>query len=292
MTPAADRFFPAARRRSTAAPMLSPWTGHEAGRARSVRRRPPTSARGGLSAGRVRRTGELHARERDPRRWRIRPASSRGRRCSTCAAESRGRDGSSPASAWLQPTSGWTTAPARSNWRGSAPACFRAGSRSRASPRSRPDPFDVVMLLETMLAFPEKAPLLREISGRWPLAGGSRSPWKRACPSPSPSERPCRTADTVWLIPLPEMLSCLERAGLVVRWQEDWSRPHRAMADSLLDAFAGDAQDDRRADRAPGHWRSCSRPTGYGATGSGKGASASSRSSRRRRDAADLRHDA
>ena len=50
-------------------------------------------------------------------------------------------------------------------------------------------------------------------------------------------------ADTVWLTPLEEMLAGLERAGLVVRWQEDVSRPHGAIADSLADAFAADAAD-------------------------------------------------
>ena len=47
-------------------------------------------------------------------------------------------------------------------------------------------------------------------------------------------------ADTVWLTPLPEMLTYLERVGLRVRWQEDYSRSHRAMAESLLNAFAAD----------------------------------------------------
>jgi hypothetical protein len=50
-------------------------------------------------------------------------------------------------------------------------------------------------------------------------------------------------ADTVWLTPLHEMLTCLERAGLVVRWQDDCSRSHRAVADSLTEAFAADATD-------------------------------------------------
>ncbi len=50
-------------------------------------------------------------------------------------------------------------------------------------------------------------------------------------------------ADTVWLTPLDELLSGLERAGLVVRWQEDCSRSHRTMADALGDAFAADAAD-------------------------------------------------
>jgi hypothetical protein len=48
-------------------------------------------------------------------------------------------------------------------------------------------------------------------------------------------------ADTVWLTPLRELQSYLERAGLVVRWQEDHSHSHRAVADSLIDAFEADA---------------------------------------------------
>jgi SAM-dependent methyltransferase len=104
-------------------------------------------------------------------------------------------------------------------------------------------PFDVVLLLETMLAFPEKAPLLQEISGA--LASGGRFAFTMEAGLPlTESERATMPdADTVWLIPLPEMLSCLERVGLVARWQEDWTRSHGAVADSLLGAFAGDAPD-------------------------------------------------
>jgi hypothetical protein len=50
-------------------------------------------------------------------------------------------------------------------------------------------------------------------------------------------------ADTVWLTPLDEMHKVLLQAGLVVRWQEDWSPSHRAVAESLIDAFAADAAD-------------------------------------------------
>jgi hypothetical protein len=35
----------------------------------------------------------------------------------------------------------------------------------------------------------------------------------------------------------------LEGVGLVVRWQKDCSRSHRAVADSLINAFAVDATD-------------------------------------------------
>jgi SAM-dependent methyltransferase len=104
-------------------------------------------------------------------------------------------------------------------------------------------PFDVVLLLDTMLAFPEKGPLVHEISGA--LASGGRFAFTMEAGLPlTESERAAMPdADTVWPIPLTEMLRCLERAGLVIRWQEDWSRSHAVMADSLLGAFADDAHD-------------------------------------------------
>ena len=50
-------------------------------------------------------------------------------------------------------------------------------------------------------------------------------------------------ADTVWLTPLDEMLDYLDRVRLVVRWQDDCSGSHRAVADALVDAFAADDAD-------------------------------------------------
>jgi SAM-dependent methyltransferase len=104
-----------------------------------------------------------------------------------------------------------------------------------------PGPFDVVLLLETMLAFPDKATLLREISGA--LAPGGRFAFtlEEGRPLTEAERERMPDADTVWLTPLPEMLTCLERAGLVVRRQDDCSSSHRAVADSLIDAFAADA---------------------------------------------------
>ena len=48
-------------------------------------------------------------------------------------------------------------------------------------------------------------------------------------------------ADTVWLAPLEELHAVLARHALVVRWQDDWSQSHRAVAESLIAAFAADA---------------------------------------------------
>jgi hypothetical protein len=48
-------------------------------------------------------------------------------------------------------------------------------------------------------------------------------------------------SDTVWLTPFDELLASLERVGLQVRWQEECSSSHGAMADSLADAFEADS---------------------------------------------------
>jgi hypothetical protein len=50
-------------------------------------------------------------------------------------------------------------------------------------------------------------------------------------------------ADSVWPAPLSEIIMSLERAGLTVTWQEDYSAAHRATAQALADAFAADAAD-------------------------------------------------
>ena len=104
-------------------------------------------------------------------------------------------------------------------------------------------PFEVVLLLETLLAFPEKETLVQEISGALTVGGRFAFTMEEGLPLTEAEREPMPDADTVWLTPLHEMLTCLERAGLVVRWQDDCSRSHRAVADSLIEAFAADATD-------------------------------------------------
>jgi SAM-dependent methyltransferase len=104
-------------------------------------------------------------------------------------------------------------------------------------------PFDVVLLFETMLAFREKQALLQGISQALPAGGRFAFTMEEGQPLTGAERERMPDADTVWLTPLQEMLSGLERVGLVVRWQDDCSRSHRAMADSLMDAFAADAAD-------------------------------------------------
>jgi SAM-dependent methyltransferase len=103
-------------------------------------------------------------------------------------------------------------------------------------------PFDVVLLLETILAFPEKEALLREISRALAPGGQFAFTVEEGVPLTDGERERMPDADTVWLIPLEELLACLHRAGLLVRWHEDCSGSHRAVADSLLDAFTADAE--------------------------------------------------
>ena len=102
-------------------------------------------------------------------------------------------------------------------------------------------PFDVVLLLETMLAFEDKNALVREVAAA--LRPGGRFAFTlEEGPPLTPAERAAMPdADTVSPIPLEEMAASLERAGLVVTWQEDHSAAHRATARALAGGFAADA---------------------------------------------------
>ncbi len=102
-------------------------------------------------------------------------------------------------------------------------------------------PFDVVLLLETMLAFAEKDHLVQEIAGALTTGGRFAFTMEEGPPLTDTERASMPDADTVWLTPLGEMLVVLERAGLVVRWQDDCSRSHREVADALIDAFEADA---------------------------------------------------
>jgi SAM-dependent methyltransferase len=106
-----------------------------------------------------------------------------------------------------------------------------------------PGPFEVVLLFETMLAFPEKGTLLEEISGVLPTGGRFAFTIEAGLPLTESERESMPDSDTVWLTPLQEVLTSLERVGLAVRWQQDRSRSHRAVADSLTSAFAADATD-------------------------------------------------
>jgi SAM-dependent methyltransferase len=102
-------------------------------------------------------------------------------------------------------------------------------------------PFDVVLLLETMLAFPDKEALLQEISRALTSGGRFAFTMEEGLPLTAAERKSMPDADTVWLTPLPDMLACMEHVGLALRWQDDCSQSHRDVADALISAFAADA---------------------------------------------------
>jgi SAM-dependent methyltransferase len=102
-------------------------------------------------------------------------------------------------------------------------------------------PFEVVLLLETMLAFPDKRALVEEAAHVLPAGGRFAFTLEEGAPLTEPERARMPAADTVWLTPLGEMHALLEQAGLAIRWEEDWSASHGEVAAALADAYATDA---------------------------------------------------
>ena len=122
-------------------------------------------------------------------------------------------------------------------------------------------PFDVVLLLETMLAFEDKDALVREIAAALRPGGRFAFTLEEGAPLTAAERAAMPNSDTVWLTPLDEMTASLERAGLAVTWLEDHSRAHRATAQALA-ARTPDAGSPRR--RPPGGGRPGRRPPPVG----------------------------
>ena len=102
--------------------------------------------------------------------------------------------------------------------------------------------FEVVLLLEAMLAIEDKAALVDAVAAG--LAPGGRFAFTLEEGEPlEPAEQAAMPdPDTVWLTPLEELTASLERAGLTLTWRADSSRAHRAMAKALIDAYTADTE--------------------------------------------------
>ena len=104
-------------------------------------------------------------------------------------------------------------------------------------------PFDVVMLLETMLAFPDKRELVTEVAAALRPGGRFAFTLEEGHPLTEAERDAMPDADTVWLTPLSEMVALLEDAGLRVSSHVDCSAAHLEMVDALIDAFEAEASD-------------------------------------------------
>jgi ubiquinone/menaquinone biosynthesis C-methylase UbiE len=101
--------------------------------------------------------------------------------------------------------------------------------------------FEVVLLLETMLAFPDKEALVREVArvlepgGRFAFTveEGRRLTEQERALMPG--------ADTVWPIQLAKLTGVLREAGLTVTWRREYSSSHQATAAALLGCYRADS---------------------------------------------------
>jgi SAM-dependent methyltransferase len=119
----------------------------------------------------------------------------------------------------------------------------RAGDLRFAVARVPPLPagtFDVVLLLEAMLAIADKGPLIRAVAAALPPGGRFAFTLEEGAPLTAAERAAMPDAETVWLTPLDELVESLARAGLAVTWVDDLSRAHRAQAQALADAYAAD----------------------------------------------------
>ncbi|HVU78012.1 MAG TPA: class I SAM-dependent methyltransferase [Gaiellaceae bacterium] len=101
--------------------------------------------------------------------------------------------------------------------------------------------FDVVLLLETMLAFRDKQTLADAVACSLRRGGRFAFTLEEGLPLTEAERAQMPDADTVWLTPLGELQTTLEATGLAVGRPEDLSSSHREMADRLADAFEADA---------------------------------------------------
>ncbi len=107
--------------------------------------------------------------------------------------------------------------------------------------------FEVILLLETMLAFPDKEALASEVArvlepgGRFAFTVEEGPPLTRQERARMPA------ADTVWLIELAELTGVLREAGLTVIWRQDYSSSHHAIATALHRSYR--AESSRIADQ-------------------------------------------
>jgi SAM-dependent methyltransferase len=101
--------------------------------------------------------------------------------------------------------------------------------------------FEVVFLLETMLAFPGKEALVGEVArtlepgGRFAFTVEEGRPLTRQEQSRMPG------ADTVWPIQLAELTDVLRNAGLAATWRQEHSSAHHAIATALLGCYQADS---------------------------------------------------
>jgi len=101
--------------------------------------------------------------------------------------------------------------------------------------------FEVVLLLETMLAFPGKEALVRDVERALEPDGRFAFTVEEGRPLTEQERARMPAADTVWPIGLAELEGILCGAGLTVTWQQEDSSSHHAIATALHRCYRADS---------------------------------------------------
>jgi ubiquinone/menaquinone biosynthesis C-methylase UbiE len=97
--------------------------------------------------------------------------------------------------------------------------------------------FEVVFLLETMLAFADKRALLGEVARALEPGGRFALTVEEGRPLTERERARMPAADTVWPVELAELTGMLRAAGLSVTWQQEHTSSHHATAAALLSSY-------------------------------------------------------
>jgi ubiquinone/menaquinone biosynthesis C-methylase UbiE len=101
--------------------------------------------------------------------------------------------------------------------------------------------FEVVFLLETMLAFPDKEALTGEVARVLEPGGRFAFTLEEGRPLTRQERARMPGADTVWPIELAELTGVLRNTGLTVIWRQECSSAHHAIATALLRCYRADS---------------------------------------------------
>jgi len=101
--------------------------------------------------------------------------------------------------------------------------------------------FEVVFLLETMLAFPDKDALMGDVARVLEPGGRFAFTVEEGRPLTQQERARMPAADTVWPIELAELTGVLRNAGLAVTWLQEYSSSHHAIATALLRSYRADS---------------------------------------------------
>jgi ubiquinone/menaquinone biosynthesis C-methylase UbiE len=101
--------------------------------------------------------------------------------------------------------------------------------------------FEVIFLLETMLAFPDKEALMGEVARALEPGGRFAFTVEEGRPLTQQERARMPGADTVWPVELAELTRMLRSAELAVIWRQEYSSSHHAIAAALLGCYRADA---------------------------------------------------